>query len=296
MIAGVLTLLVALTTFCYLVFVRPPSLDTLYARSKVLMDTNDAANWDQALEGPLAQFQANYSAEQGDKADQMRRWFADAEYRQCFEQIKKHVEPDTAEEIAFPTALAEEEGDFEKARQGWEKLQEWPGPWGLYAKRRLEEIKGVDAEEQRLQGEIDKIKQFHRDLDKDNPDLEMLTALRYERFRDYLTAQQSFEQLKVKYAPDLNRRVAYLLAAKKVVELKPQVAKAFGSAEPLSVRLKLLDDHLAAAKENHQQGNNAEAYAIVLHIIALYRDNPETEIQKRVKEATKLKPDVLPGG
>ena len=88
----------------------------------------------------------------------MRHWIADAEYRYCFDQIARHLErtkagkphfaATDAETIAFPAALAEEAGDFEKARKGWDELKQQGGfsAWGLFATRRLEEMDRADTE------------------------------------------------------------------------------------------------------------------------------------------------------
>jgi serine/threonine-protein kinase len=299
-IVGIAVLLVVMTGVLYWVL-GPRSADQLYAQAKPLMESNDAAKWDLALRDPLREFMARYPDAPGDKADQMRRWYGDAEYRQCFELIKTHLErvkanrphfaADDAQEIAFPAAVAEEHGELEKAKKGWESLQAWSGAWGVYAKRRLEEIDHVGTEEARLLGELDNVKKFHRDLDKDRPDLDLLTALRYDRFRDYPNAEQRFEKLKAKFAPDINLRLWYLLAAKKGVDAKDGVKRDFGAGDPAKRRTHLIEDQLKDARDL-KQSNASEAYAIVLDIIALYKDDPEKDIQKLVEEAAALKAEI----
>jgi serine/threonine-protein kinase len=293
MAVGVLAVLLALGTFSYFAFFAPSSIDRLHAQAKRLMDTDDPAKWDEALAGPLHQFETHYSNATGDKADQMRRWNADAQYRQCFEQIKRHLErpkrysaSNEEEKIAFPAALDEEVGDFDKARKGWEKLKQQAGgaAWGVFATRRLEEMNRADQEEARLQKVLNNLRERHREPAADDPDRDILMAIRYEQFGDYLTAQQDFEKLKAKYVDKANKRVSYLFAAKKAVDLKPEMEKKFGAANPLTVRLSILDDHLKVAQEQ-EATDPSGAYVIYLDIVALYKSRDETEIQERVQKA-----------
>jgi hypothetical protein len=272
------------------------------------METDDPAKWDEALAGPLHQFETHYSNATGDKADQMRRWNADAQYRQCFEQIKRHLErvkehkPHFAgndeEEIAFPAALAEDAGDFDKAKKGWEKLKQQAGgaAWGVFATRRLEEMNRADQEAARLEKVLNNLRERHREPAADDPDRDLLMAIRYEQFGDYLMAQQDFEKLKARYVDNSNKRVSYLFAAKKAVDLKPEMEKKFGAANPLTVRLSILDDHLKVAQEQ-EPNDPSGAYVILLDIVALYKSRDETEIQERVKkardQATYLREKVL---
>jgi serine/threonine-protein kinase len=311
MALGVVAVLVALATFSYFVFLAPPSLDSLHAQAKRLMDSNDAAKWDEALDGPLHQFDIHYPTATGEKADQMRRWEADAQYRQCFEQIKKHLQrvkehkPHFAgnkeEEIAFPAALAEEAGDFDTARNRWEELNKEAGSsaWGVFAKQRLEEMNRADREDERLQKEINKIREFpYREIAADHPDKAMLTALRYELLGDYLKALTRFEELKAAYANDAKARVSYLFAARKVVEAKKEVNENVGATDAMTYRLNLLDKRLKEAQELKNGADRSEALALAQHIISLYGENAtedmkkEPEIQKRVAEANELRTEL----
>ncbi len=292
---GVVALLLAVGTFTYFAFLAPPSLDTLHAQSKRLMDTNDADKWDKALDGPLKSFKMYYSDAQGEKADQMRRWESDVKYRQCYEQIKTHLErtkkgkphfaADDSQEIAFPAAIAEEDGDFEKAEKGWVNLKEnGTSAWRVFAGRKLDEMKQANEIGDRLQNELDKIKEFHRELDKDNPDLPLLTALRYEQFGDYFSASEVYEKVKNQTANDEAGRVQYLFAAKKVVELKPEVKKV------QTGRAQLIDEHLKEAQAPDTKP--ADAYVTLLNIIALYKSSAEPDIKARVAQARDLAPGL----
>ena len=286
MVAGVAGILLAMAVVSYFVFFTANSVDLLYAQSKRLMESNDPAKWDEALDGPLKEFEANHPTAQGDKADQLRRWAVDGHYRQCFEQVKKHLErkhfppSNPQEEIAFPAAVAENEGKIDKAREAWKQLQQQAGsgPWGIFAERRLRELDGVDAEEARLQRELEKIRVFRRDPETNDPDLAMLTAFRYERVLDYVEAYQHFEKRKQDFVGKANAHLSYLLAAKKAQELKP---KTTGAKD----RATLLDDRLREATE----AEDNDAYVIVLDLIALYSDSAEAEVKKRVEKALELR-------
>jgi serine/threonine protein kinase len=302
-VAGVLAVLLAMATFCYFVFFTAPSLDQLHAQAKRLIDMQEP-KWDDALDGPLHQFEVNYPNAGGDKADQMRLWAAEGHYRHCFDQIKKHLQRVRAgkphfansdeEKIAFPTALAEEAGEFDKAETGWKQLQQQvaSGPWRVFADRRLQEMDRAKREGDRLQAELDKIKEFRRDLDPQHADFEILTALRFEQFGDYLSALTEFDRLKAQYIDQAGARVSYLFAAKKVVDLKPKSEKKFGSADPLGVRLTLLDSRLKEATELEEMGKLADAYSLLLDIKALYAKSTEPEIKNRVEQAQKREPGL----
>jgi serine/threonine-protein kinase len=285
------------------VMLAPPSLDQLFDKSKALMEADGGPKWELALEDPLRKFRTYYRDAQGDKADQMRRWLADAEFQQCFEQVRKYVErtkankpyfaQNRAEEIAFPAAVAEEAGDFEKAREGWKELQKEAGTsaWGVFAGRQLEEMDKAEGEEMRLQAKLDKIKEYHRNPEKDDPDFESLKALRFQRFGDSLSALQLFEELRDKYAGDPSARYRYLYAAKKVVENKKLFQTEFGDRLPAAVRLDHIETHLMEAKDLLER-DASQAYVWVLDTIALYSDSLDSSIQKKLGEARSLQNEL----
>jgi serine/threonine-protein kinase len=293
---GLFGVLLALGTFCYFAFLAPTSMDRLHAQAKRLMETNDAAKWDEALEGPLHEFEVHYPAATGDKADQMRRWAADAQYRRCLELVKKHLQrrrelkvhnpSDDEEKIAFDAAGAEEKGDFKKARESWESLKKEAGgrAWGVFATRQLDEMNRADQEDARLQKMLNNLRERHREPAPDDPDRELLTAIRYEQFGDSLAAQKDFEKLRDAYVEKPDRRVSYLFAAKKAVEMKTEAEKKFGAANPLTVRLSILDDRLKVAQDQEANDPSA-AYVTLLEVIALYQSRDETEIKERVLKA-----------
>src|SRR5262249_31549421 len=158
----------------------PTSIDRLHAQAKRLMDSDDPAKWDEALDGPLHQFAIHYPNAAGEKADQMRRWNADAQYRQCVEQIKRHKEhkhhfaANDDEEIAAPAAVAEDAGDSDRARKGWKKQKQQGGgaAWGVFATRRLEEMTRAEQEGARLEKALNTPRERHREPAADDPDRE----------------------------------------------------------------------------------------------------------------------------
>jgi len=294
------SMIVPIAAILYLIF-APPSVDQLFDKSKSLMESDGGPKWEAALEDPLSKFRTYYPDAQGEKADQMRRWLADAEFRQCFEQVRKHVErtkankphfaQNRAEEIAFPAALAEEDGDFEKAHKGWEELEEATGdsPWGLFAKTQLQEMDRVKGEGIQLQKELDNIKKFDRDLDKDDPNFALLTAMRYQQFGDYVIAQEQFKELRDKFGSNPAARLHYLFAAQKVVENKALAEKIFANADPGPLRLNLIDKRLSEAKVLMLNRKHAEAKVMLLDVVALYSGEAfGPDIKQRVAEATEL--------
>jgi hypothetical protein len=265
------------------------------------MDTKDPEKWDEALDGPLKEFETGHANDTGDKAEQMRRWAADGHYRQCNDKVKTHVDRksrgkhyppmNAEEEIAFPAAFAENEGNFDEAKIKWAQLQQMAGqaPWGVYAAIRLSELNKVESEAARLRKKLGGIREFRAELEADTPDLDLLTALRYEDFGDFVEAYQRFDQLKTKLAGDPNRHVAYLLAARQANALKSRAAV---PGDPVEMREKLLRRKLNDMAEATKSDNYDAAYEICLHIIALYGDNAETTIQKLVEEARTAKLDL----
>ncbi len=295
----VLCMFVIVAALLYVMFM-PPSLDQVFDRSKALMEAEGGPKWEQALDDPLSKFRKHYRDAQGEKADQLRRWLADAEFRLCFEQVRKHVERTKAgkpyppqnkeEEIAFPAALAEEAGDSKKAREGWQELKDFAGnsKWGQFAARQLDEMGKVDIEERRLLAELKNKSDHYLEPDKDDPDILMLTAMRFERYRDYASSRDLYRRARDQFAGQSDVRYRYLLAANKVVENNALVEKEFVNSNATEVRLRLIDSHVKDAKELLEKGETSDAYVILSDTIALYSDNQDPDIQKALPEAYKL--------
>src|SRR5262245_17870329 len=219
---------------------RPPSLDSIYAEAKPIVDSRDPEKWYQALnkDGPLDKFlRYHYSAE-GEKAKQLRecvdggnRWF----YGRLLDRMlnaqksnKPVPKPDgDLQTLALKAAAAEDKGDLAEAQKLWTELKtnykaEGPDrPWWLIADGRLKDLERVPAEEARIKAKLlNDLKVFDGYVSQNELEKEVAEAIRLEMVENK-TAEAGADgiKLKDKLESDRSVRVWYLLALKKERDL-----------------------------------------------------------------------------
>ena len=153
-----LVALLAVTGLLLWIALKPPAPDKLYQQAKKLMDTNDPAQWDQALSGPIAQYQKHYSGRTDDQTKEVRQWAERVELSQNDRLVERYVESvrankplkvqsqNEAEEAAFKAAWAEEQGNLAAAEGQWQEMKtkyeigSGFSRWGLLAEKRGEQV------------------------------------------------------------------------------------------------------------------------------------------------------------
>ncbi len=138
---------------------RPPSPEKLYEQSRKLMETNNPADWDKAAadRGPMALYLKHYAGRPGKETEQVLKWLEQVDLSQCERMLEKYVSrqgkaglqvesQNKAEEAAFEAALAENQGNLDKAKKLWDNIKDEYGPgsgyprWGRIAEQHGKEV------------------------------------------------------------------------------------------------------------------------------------------------------------
>ncbi len=152
--------------------------------------------------------------------------------------------------------------------------------WQLTARRHLQQLGEAEAREKDL---LRRLKGIHASAKESKPDDEAerqaFLALRYEQFGDLERADKGYKALKEQSREAADRRVWFLLAARKLKDMKPTATD----------RRKLVKDQLTKAQELKAMKEWQGAQSICLDIIALYGDDKEEpEIKELVPQAREL--------
>ena len=134
--AGLLVLLAGVGLTLWLVL-RPPAPEKLYEQAKKLMESNDPADWDKAVEdrGPVTLYLKHYGDRAGPETQQVRTWQQQVDVSQAEGLLDRYVvrresekglqveSQNDAEKDAFEAAWAENQGELEKARKLWDEVK-----------------------------------------------------------------------------------------------------------------------------------------------------------------------------
>jgi serine/threonine-protein kinase len=245
--AGIVLLLAGLAGVLYWVF-QPPSADALYHQAEKLMTSEDLEDHQKANDtnGPLAQYLKYYGKRDDVQANKVHDWVNTAEREYCEKILDLLVRSQTGrktglkrtadtdvEKLALSAALAEEEGDHEKARAAWLSLKQQAAkesadrPWGLLAEKKVKDLNVVEGYARELAKRIE-VTQRTKEEFKIQGDIErelLLDAIQTEIANDGIKAREAWRAVKKKLETDPDRRKWFLLAARRVFELgKPEPA------------------------------------------------------------------------
>jgi serine/threonine-protein kinase len=168
---GILMLLVLIGAALAFAF-KPPSAETLYARAAKLMKSSDTDQWEEALNGPIAEYLRRYGSIKDQKTDQIRQWADDAgqvaEERSLWRRFafdKDVVGENDAEKTAFRAMRLEDDNRYEEAKAVWTALAEElndqtgePRKVALVAVQKLEEMQQSEKIESRIKAQLKKEK------------------------------------------------------------------------------------------------------------------------------------------
>jgi serine/threonine-protein kinase len=290
--AGLGALLLGVVGVLVLVL-RPPSADKLYHQAKRLMDLPGVEDHEKARAGPIKEYLAHYRDRPGPQTEDVQRWSDQVDREECEQLLQKYQKKRNSplpfqaqspvEEQAFKAADAEEAGDLAEAGKRWEAIVREQGRyrWGLLAEQHLKDLGDVDAEEGRLRNLLDGVRKFRREPQVKGLELQAFTAARYEHFGDLFRARQRFEDLRKEAGQKPEDRPWYLLATRKVRDLKEKLR---GQEDKEEERRRRVEEALARARD--PEANLLDAVATCLTVLALYEGDAGLEPQ--VDEARQL--------
>jgi hypothetical protein len=330
--AGISILLLLLGGAVYLAF-RPPSAEKLFAQAQRLMEGNKPEQVAQARDGPIKDYLEYHGDRSDAQAKQIREW-ADRydvalREQQLENRYRLKISTDEEAEMQARRALhCEEGGDWSGAREHWGQAAKLKTNtdrdqrvWGLLAGKRLQDLATALAFEKEL---LKQVPTYSLNLDDFktiwiravkqgtavSPDIDLGPALqqahkavRYELFGDAAAARANWQQLKEKSAKEMQQRVWFLLAAKRLLELNNSMPATTKEVET-KARLQHIKDALDEARRLAAEKRPEEylhARRICGDILDLYheypdfRDSPEPGLKELVQQAAILADQLAQG-
>jgi serine/threonine-protein kinase len=213
-------LLVGVAYAIYQVFLKRPSPEALHQKAWDLMaGATEAADWDEARKGPVADFLKYYRKRDDEQAREMQVF---ADWVDLFNRERlvgfwrrQGIEISNETEATARTALGQEEGgNLTEAWNSWESLLEKKEAsdaelrsYGLLAEKRLGDLQQVFHFAKDLQAKMDRRPAGDQTLpyEKDKGNGPELRAFHYAQFQDYWKARDLWQQrqhdLKTRYDP-----------------------------------------------------------------------------------------------
>jgi serine/threonine-protein kinase len=295
LLAGVIAVLV--------IVLRPPSAEKLHAQAQRLMTSAKEEDWDKGREGPVRDFLARFGEANDEKtkkmADEVRQW-ADAYDIRRYEQLMgRYVRHETGqskglaveaqsgmEKKTFDAALAEYEGDREKAAKLWQQVEsDGTAQMRLVARKHLDLLRGIDTEEERLWGLRLEVRNRRTEPQLDEWQQQAFLAVRQERLGDLAGAQRRYQRLRDQARKDPAQQFWAAFAAVKNRQLKDRLAdKPQDDKARLAVVEKVVAD---VVKERAAKKTSLLDQRVRLQdVVVLYEDNKE--MAQPVKKAREL--------
>jgi serine/threonine-protein kinase len=283
---------------------RPPDPHKLFSQAQTLIRSGDPDKQIRARNGPIKDYLKRYREVDDNESRQMQAWADDFDLalreRQLRTRMKMGFQPDDDEERkAFAAVKREESGDLAEARDRWQDLlplQESTDaetrPWGLVAKKRLDDLDGVNHRLEDLKARVELARQGEKNFEPINhKENRAARALRFELFGDFAKAKETWSRLKTAEA-EAGERSWFLLAASRVMELTPKVDADVLPKGLNLVRLKLKEVNGLKEKDP------AKSALICRDIVFLYDE--DSELEDEVAQAktllSGLKIDEAPKG
>lgn len=299
-IAGLLALLGAMGLTLFLVL-RPPSPEKLYGDAQELMASNSYDKHAEALAGPIKRYLAAYGSVPGEQTDKMRHWADDASAEACEVKLYKYLAITKAktmygdEDLPPGTLKAlddESEGKLANAAKRWREIAggKLDASWALTVTRRLDLLRQVEARDDEWKMLVKSSVDSGREPELPPLGQKAFVAYRAEHLgerydtakdADLSLAYQLYDEIAKEYHSfyqtvseeplKLKDEGWYILAVKKVAELKPDLPPSWTAAD----RKKLVARAVAAAQDNDDKGLLREALGLGLDLQALYGEDPE---------------------
>ncbi len=229
-VAALLGMTALIALGIWFLFIKAPDAEGLYAQAQRLMQAQEWKDRKEA-QGPIEDFLRYYPDHA--KANEVLRWRDQLEAEIGDYQLKNRrrlglpAEGD-AEKAAFAALKDEEDGKLEDAKQRWQELAKQKTEaakeqrtWGLVADKYLQELKGVEELNRKLQKMINEEKTFENKRYEGETKEEQLAlkALREEE-SDPAKARLNWEDLKKQAESQPELRRWYLVAASRMRKLQ----------------------------------------------------------------------------
>jgi serine/threonine-protein kinase len=300
--AGILFVLAAVVTILFIVL-QPPSPEKLYKQAEKLMSSDDEDKWYRAREGPIKEYLQRYGKQETAMTEQVRKWADDYDVARYEKLLAKHVGHEKlgklgavaaqseGEKLAFKAAIAEYDGDADKAIELWKKvIEEDALRVGLLAQRHLAMLAEIPVREKELlalRRELrDKKPKFRGELIQlplDEFRQRAFLALRQEQLGDYVAARKRYEELKEDAAKENTQRFWNLFAAAK----SKQMSDKLKDKPDEKVRVELVTRKVeAASKEAKANRNLLDQRAVAQDVVELYAK--DSAMADPVKEAKQI--------
>jgi hypothetical protein len=310
----ILGLLLVVAGVLYLVF-QPSSADRLFTEAQHLMERpDDPERVAQARNGPIKDYLYYYGDRKDPQAEQMRTW-ADRydiplREQQLENRHRLNLSPEGEAEVHARQALKSEEvGDWDTANEHWREVEKFKGNedkdlhlWGLVAEKRLQYLAMAGAFESRFESRLAQLKRQQYPVDTSivlnelKPPIFPFRAVRYELWGDLALARANWQIMKERCEKDMNQRLGFLIAAKRLQELKMS-APAVNKEEETKARLQLVKALLDEARVHaatKQPSESMQAREICAEIMNLYNDSPDPSLRAMKEQARQLRDQLAP--
>jgi serine/threonine-protein kinase len=299
-----------------IIALQPPSAESLYKEAERLMTSSRSDGRDRAREGPIKEYLRRYRSRPGAQTEQIRKWADDYDVDRYEQLIAKYINHEKrkkglavesqsdGEAAAFKAALAEYDGDVDRARAGWKQAEEaGSASIGVLAQRHLQMLDAVGAEEAALQAHREKVLDSRKELsDLDELRRQAFLALRQECLGDQVGvddkktgdregARRRYEKLRTSVEQDEANRFWFLFASIKVKQANDYLA-ANPELRDSKDRVAQVRKFIAAAKTAvDQPGTKLLVPRSVVHDIEVLYDQ-EAEMAEPIKEAKALREEI----
>jgi serine/threonine-protein kinase len=235
--AGIVVLLLAISAVMYYTFFSRPSPQSLLEQARPLMESGDSSARAEARKGPLQRFLDLYPDLRSPEAEKMNEWADRVDLEQETQSLVKRVNSgmnvnrNTEDTTACTALKLENEGKLADAKAQWNKLEDLKSEkadrekraLGLLAESKLKTLNEVDRLQGALKSELDEKGTAALPADTDSRG-KALRALSLESSAP-AKAADIWNELRLlnevgSELEDANRRVLYLLASRKILELK----------------------------------------------------------------------------
>jgi serine/threonine-protein kinase len=302
---GILAVLTGLGWIFYQAFLRTPTPEELFQQAQKRMESTDSEERGKARDGPVAQYLRYYPDRTDEQALQVRQW-ADAvdlarKEHALYARRNVMAADGEAERTARSALVAEENGDFVRTRENWESLVRYKQEadvkehaWGLLAEKRLHDLETAEHFEREIPERI-KEARSHGDVFAPKPEPERLAAegFRFADLEDAPAALSRWQDLKARYEKDREQHAWFLLAAKKVQQLKKKGPSLPDEDKEAQERRQRIRSLLAGAANTAPQAPLA-ARALYQEIATLYANYSDPEVAQLAATAAERSKQIPP--
>jgi len=213
----------------WLVFLKTPGADALYAQAQPLVDAPELKDRKRARDGPIEAFLRYYADDP--RAAEVARWRDQIDTEVGDAQMKNRkrlgmAADGDAEKTAFDALDDEDAGKLDDARKRWLELSKLKAEnakeqrmWGLVADKYLQGLKSVDELGRNLLKKVNEEKTFAKKIEGETKEEQLALAAWRDEETEPAKARRQWDELKeqTKNQPELRRW--HLLAARKLRDL-----------------------------------------------------------------------------